>query len=97
MVEDSGFSGSGRPAGTRPPDRIPSLPTPPDDNARKRFLLERERRRAERRRKDDKDAGNAPDRWDGASSQERPDPPEPAPPPAGEPGRREEGGLDVVA
>lgn len=84
--------------GTRAPERITGLPNPPEDNARKRFELERERRRAEKRRKDAKDSSTPRDTWDGESARDRAGA-EPAAPPEPEPERpakREDGGLDVV-
>lgn len=84
--------------GSRAPERIAGLPYPPEDNARKRFELERERRRAEKRRKDAKDPSTPRDTWDGEGARDR----EPAEGPARpgtepeRPARREDGGLDVV-
>jgi hypothetical protein len=84
--------------GSRAPEQIAGLPYPPEDNARKRFELERERRRAEKSRKDAKDSSTPRDTWDGDSARD----PEPATPPAGpgaepeRPAKREDGGLDVV-
>lgn len=94
-MEESRPGGIG---GTRGPEGITGLPYPPEDNARKRFELERERRRAEKSRKDAKDSSTPRDTWDGDSSRERPEA-EPAAPPESAPQRpatREEGGLDVV-
>jgi hypothetical protein len=95
MVENSDLPGSV--SGTRPPGRLTEIPQAPEDNARRRFELERERRRAEKSRKDGKDPEGGPrDRWDGPEEGGG----EPAsPPPSGQGARtpREEGGLDVVA
>lgn len=97
-MEETGTPG--RVGGTRGPEGIAGLPYPPEDNARKRFELERERRRAEKSRKDAKDPSAPRDTWDGDSARERADagpavPPQPEPEPE-RPAKREEGGLDVV-
>lgn len=84
--------------GSRAPERITALPYTPEDNARKRFELERERRRAEKNRKDPKEPSTSPDVWDG-DSQAAADPPAPEAVPgtrSDRDGRRGEGGLDVV-
>jgi hypothetical protein len=100
MVESSGSSGSV--SGTRAPEQLGGTPHAPEDNARKRFRLERERPDAEKERREPTDRDSEPrDRWDGEGRRDEGTAGQPAPPrvekPAGSEDRRREGGLDVVA
>lgn len=73
MVEESGLPGSV--SGTRPPEQLGDVPRSDEDNARKRFRLERERRRAEKSRKEPTDRPvELRDHWDGEQRRDQ-DPP----------------------